>query len=619
MDENVTHNRKLFEKALAEINGTLEPELIGVAENQIEWINIHAGEYLFYEGDKSDALYIVLRGRLTAWRKDKTGEKVKLGDIKRAQPVGELAMFTGDDRSADVIAARDSLLGKLPKATFLELLAKSPRFSVETTRLIIERFNNANQLKTTSTPGIISVIATDERLDIDHWAKKFYTELSQYGSVEIVNSKRVDSELDQEGIAQNENPHSEEFLRVANFLDQLEEKHDFLIYLADKEETPWTARCKRQADRVILLADGTASSELSAIEKEGLDNDLIPSSLVLIHSNNTVLPKNTAQWLDKRPWLADHFHIRKNHETDMARLVRILSGNAIGLVLAGGGAKGFAHIGIFRALREYNIPIDIVGGTSIGGTVAAAIALDQPDKNYKYLKKAALFNPTKDFNWWPIISLMKGGRVDKMIENAIQDFTGSKDVNMEDAWLSFFVISSNFTQARQEVHRRGSLKKNLLASIAIPGVFPPVVHGNDLLIDGATFNNFPVDVMVAMQPRKVIGSDLVVEKKYELKFTKTPTTWQLLRDRLRPKKKRIYRLPGITSMLLNTTILFNTSKRAENSKMLDLLFKPNLAGFGITKWTAFDQIVDAGYVHAKEVLSKLNKEELDDLRGKPGV
>lgn len=615
MSENTSHNLELFEKALSEINGQLEPELIAAVENQLEWVNIHGGEFLFHEGDQSDALYIVLRGRLTAWSTNKSGDRVKLGDIKSAQTVGELAIFTGEVRSADVIASRDSLLAKLPREVFLDLLARSPKFSVETTRLIINRFHNVQRQKEAYSPGIISLIATGKHLDLDYWAEQFSAQLSKYGSVATITSRQVDADLGQKGIAQLTESESAEYRKLARYLDKLEEDHSFLYYLADQEETPWTARCKRQADHVILLADSAESSDLSDIEKEGLDNDLIPSSLVLIHEADKILPVNTAEWLDKRPWLADHFHIRENHEEDIARVVRIISGNAIGLVLAGGGAKGFAHIGVFRALREFNIPVDMVGGTSIGGTIAAAIALDKPDRNYDYLKNAALFNPTKDLNWWPIISLMKGGRVDKMIENAIHDFTGKRDVNMEDAWLTHFVISSNYTQARQEILRRGSMKKNLLASIAIPGVFPPVVQGNDLLIDGATFNNFPVDVMAAMKPRKLIGCDLVVEKKYELKFAKAPTSWQLLRDRLRPRKKRIYRLPGLTSLLLNTSVLYSYSKRAENSRMLDLLFKPNLAGFGITKWKAFDKIVDIGYTHAREVLSNLSEEELNELRG----
>ena len=114
MSENADHNRELFEKALSEINGTLEQDLLASIEDHVEWVNIHGGEYLFYEGDASDALYILLRGRLTAWSLNKSGEKIKLGDVKRGQTVGELAMFTGEPRTADVIAARDSLLAKLP-------------------------------------------------------------------------------------------------------------------------------------------------------------------------------------------------------------------------------------------------------------------------------------------------------------------------------------------------------------------------------------------------------------------------------------------------------------------------------------------------------------------------
>ena len=296
-------------------------------------------------------------------------------------------------------------------------------------------------------------------------------------------------------------------------------------------------------------------------------------------------------------------------------MTRIISGNAIGLVLAGGGAKGFAHIGIYQALVEYGIPVDFVGGTSIGATVAAAIAIDKPEKLRKYMKKAALYNPTKDLNWWPIISLMKGVRVHDMIQRAIHDFTGRNDIKMEDSWITHFAISSNYTKARQETHRSGSLLKNLLASIAIPGVFPPVVSGNDLLIDGGTFNNFPVDVMLELGAKKIIGCDLFSEKKYELKFDTAPTSWQILLERFKPKKDRIYRLPGLTGILLNSTILYSSSKRSESHKLLDLLFNPNLSRFGMTKWKAYDKIVDTGYKHAKEVLSGLSTEDLQALRG----
>jgi NTE family protein len=95
-----------------------------------------------------------------------------------------------------------------------------------------------------------------------------------------------------------------------------------------------------------------------------------------------------------------------------------VSRTAIGLVLAGGGARGFAHLGIWRALRERGVDIDVVGGTSIGAMMAALIAFDQPfDKAIDVTRRAFGSNPTGDFNLLPLVSLIKGRRVRKAVHS----------------------------------------------------------------------------------------------------------------------------------------------------------------------------------------------------------
>lgn len=182
----------------------------------------------------------------------------------------------------------------------------------------------------------------------------------------------------------------------------------------------------------MLLADAQQPPDITDIEKDGVASNTAKSVIALMHPKDCSLPENTRFWSEKRSWLATHYHLRRGYLHDLQRLGRIISGNAIGLVLAGGGAKGFAHIGVYVALLEENIPIDWVGGTSIGATVAAAISLDKPDQIKKHLRKAAFTNPTKDLALWPIVSLMTGKRVRFMIENAIQDFIGKRDIMMED-------------------------------------------------------------------------------------------------------------------------------------------------------------------------------------------
>ncbi|GAB3967111.1 hypothetical protein GCM10028806_08840 [Spirosoma terrae] len=200
-----------------------------------------------------------------------------------------------------------------------------------------------------------------------------------------------------------------------------------------------------------------------------------------------------------RPWISQHYHIRQGLARDIARLARILSGTANGVVLAGGGAKGFAHLGVVKALQEFSIPIDFLGGTSVGGLLAASISFDQPlDIMHQHLHQAALFNPTKDYSWLPLISLIRGKRIDQMIQETVRAFIGNSEVGIEDMWLPLFTISSNFHQAREEIHTRGPLVKYLKATTAIPGVFLPVIDGDNLLVDGGIFNNFPADIMRQM-------------------------------------------------------------------------------------------------------------------------
>jgi NTE family protein len=611
-----SHHFDLLTKLLTQLLGSIDAALLETINREVEWVFLKGNETLFHQGDTSNSVCFVLSGRLLAIANDANGNRQLLGDIVRGETVGELPMFTGEPRSADVIAARDSTLAQLSKRAFTKLISQDAAFAMNITRLIIQRFNNKAFQKEQRPPVCIGILSAHPSINGHNFAQELKTQLEAYGSATIVSSASIAEKFEHAEHDQNTDDQPGLSNEVTRWLDDVEANHDFLLYVADPEFTAWTSRCVRQSDQVVVLADATLEPHATSIEKEALSSESVKSSLVLMHPADTFMPSGTCHWLDERPWLDAHFHLRLGHANDLRRFSRIVSGNATGLVLAGGGAKGFAHIGVFQALCEHGIPIDYVGGTSVGATVAAAIAMDMPDQTRAILKKAAAQNPTKDLALIPFVSLMTGKRAHNMVAGAIRDFTGDETTMMEDLWIPMFAISSNFTQAKEEIHRRGSLKKNLLASIAIPGVFPPVISGNDLLIDGATFNNFPVDVMRATGVKTIIGCDLVVEKKYQLKITETPSTKQFISDKLKPKKKRKYRLPSMTSILINATVLYSYSKRKQNLKFIDLLFNPDLTRFGMTNWKAYDKIVDTGYQHALEVLEQMPLERKTKLQSR---
>lgn len=294
----------------------------------------------------------------------------------------------------------------------------------------------------------------------------------------------------------------------------------------------------------------------------------------------------------------------------MARLARMLSRNAVGLVLAGGGARGFAHLGVWRALHAQGIEVDVVGGTSIGAAMATLIASDAPiDRAIDIARRAFSANPTSDYNLLPLVSLVKGRRVQAAIHRAIDELAGGP-IDIEDLWKPFFCVATNYSQAREHDLHNGDLALGLQASMAIPGALPPVVHDGDLLCDGGTFNNFPVDVMRDLRGvGPVIGVDLGVRHARRLDLEEIPGTWELLRDRLRPRRKRRYRLPSLVSYLLNVTVLYSESRQSDAKRLTDLYFNPPLFKVGMLQWSRFEHIVRQGERHAVEVLDGLSAEQ----------
>jgi NTE family protein len=624
------HQKELLLNNLHRIFGDFDTTMFGLLEPLLEWVEVGGGEVLFRQNEPGDSLYFVISGRLQAYVTNAQDHHQLIGEISRGETVGEMAIFTGDPRSATIVALRDSVLVKLSRHAFEQVVAAYPAVSMNVTKLIIHRQRMAQgQRQVPKKPVNICILALHESPEkpthlADHFAVELCRQLEKKGNCFRVSSGVVDKLFSQPDFAQGDKSNPITYRGLTQWLDEQESQHEFMVYVTDPllpghTLSEWTRRCLRQSDEILLLADAEQAPQLTPMEEQYLPEILrigVPHTLVMLHPTTTDHPRHTAQWLAPRPAVKAHYHLRKNHQRDMARLARILSGTANGFVLAGGGAKGFAHIGVLRALQEWDIPVDVVGGTSVGGLVAAAFSFDESiDTVTQHLRKAALYNPTKDYNLLPFISLIRGRRIEQMLRNCIFDFTGQPDTCIEDSWITFFTLSSNYTHAREELHTRGSLLKFLRATSAIPGVFPPVIDGNDLLVDGGTFNNFPADIMSRWTVvGKVIGVDLNIDIPRTLNLEEIPGPAALLRDRFRPRKLKKYRLPSLISIMINSTLLYSSARRSENIRYTDLYFNPDVRRFGMMSWAQYDQIVAKGYEHACEVLSELSPEQLATLR-----
>jgi NTE family protein len=350
----------------------------------------------------------------------------------------------------------------------------------------------------------------------------------------------------------------------------------------------------RQADSFVLLADAlTVPSvwpELAREDPTACRQQ--PRHLVLLHDGEIHQGAGrvwTAQVADARL-----HHVRGND--DIERVARLLIGRSLGLVLSGGGARGFAHIGVVRALREAGIRIDSVGGTSIGAIIGAGVAADWSDEEMleNYRRAFVAGRPLKDYTF-PFISLVSGRRVSRLLREAF----GVRDV--EDLALPYYCVSANLTAGHAQVHRSGPLWLWLRASSAIPGILPPVLHRGEVFVDGAVINNLPTDVMREQAVGEIVAVDISADdvlhagvEEYAL-----PSAWRLLLDRGRPRKR-----PGILSILLRSGMVNAEAASIERRAQTKLLLTPPLQSIELLDWHAYERAIDAGYRYACEVLGR---------------
>ncbi len=575
-------------------------------QSSVQFVHLGAGDVLMAQGAPGGAAYLTISGRLRVYVKNDAGESRMVRELGRGEITGEISLYTDAPRSATVVAIRGSVVACLDKERFQHLIGRHPQVSVALTKKIIDRLQTQDAKRPLPPPVALTLLPITQGVDTLAFAQRLAVALGQHGRVCWVDASRVRSRSSAAD-KQSDVPSTRD---MSVFLEDLEAEHDFVLMVADSAPTEWTRLCINQSDEVLLLADATQPAEVHALERAYM-LDRVPRSetaetLVLLHPPSTRSPRGMRRWIDRRP-VTGHVNLRPGLDSDIARLARLISRNAVGLVLAGGGARGFAHLGIWQTLDQLGIEVDCVGGTSMGAVMAAAIAADRGiPETLGVLKQAFKINPTRDFSLLPLISLIKGGRVRAVIERSIDALMGGQ-VDIVDLWKGYFCIASNYSQGCETQFHQGDLGRSLRASIAIPGALPPVVIDGELFSDGGTFNNFPADVMRDMRGvGKVIGVDLSARGTRRLDFDEMPSARQVLFDRFRPRKKRRYRVPSLVSYLLNVSILYSVSRQSASRRQTDLYFNPPLARVGFLQWNRFSSIVEQGDAHAREVMNALS-------------
>jgi predicted acylesterase/phospholipase RssA len=579
-----------------------ELDVLRDLESEVELLTLGGGETLFRQGDPGNSAYIVMSGRLRVVLDSVAGEERTLNELGRGEVLGEMALLTGDNRSATVYAVRDTHLARISRHGFHHLIERRPESLRNLSHIIADRLQRHSHVhlpehRRGTCTGLVA-LSTD--FDLGSLVSQLVRHLEKLGSVAVLTSVEVDRALGVSGIAQSIDS-DPTYLRLSRWLHEREENYRFVLYVADPTWSAWTERCARQSDRCLYFAEASGDPRQSEIEKRlevRWEGARAPQRhLVLVHPPDLDRPRGTARWLDVRR-VESCYHLRHNHPGDAARLARIIGDRAVGLVLGGGGARGFAHLGVIRAMEELGIPIDMIGGSSIGAPVAgptaqgqsAAEALDTISHHFRSLLDYTL----------PMASLLAGRRITASIERG----GGSWDI--EDLWIPYFCVSTNLTTGRSVVHRRGSAVRAIRASVAIPGVLPPVPEGDELLVDGGVLNNLPIDAMRDIDPSgPVIAVDVLPPQgpRARSDFGLSVSGWRLALSQILPGKSSL-RVPTLGNTIMRSMFVGSEGARAEMLRegLADLYLSINASGIGLLEFDAVEKVARIGYEASIEPL-----------------
>ncbi|MDY6924063.1 MAG: patatin-like phospholipase family protein [Pseudomonadota bacterium] len=557
----------------------------GGKNTRASWFALTGGETLFAEGDEADTLYLVRSGRLGVFRKDPAGDRPPqfVGVIRPGEPAGEMAMLAGTVHTADVVALRDSEVLALPRDAFFDAARTQPDLMVELSRLMIQRARDRRSGG--GEPSVFGFISARPR-PIRAFVERIAAAIEAGGfSCQVIDQTALSS--------------------ASDWFSRVEDAHDYVLYVAEMDEPAWAALCARQVDRVFVVGNGLMAPPNRPLPHAGVLDAQRRTDLILLRDPRMTNPANTGVWIDAISpgrW----FQAVEGDQADAERLGRVIIGSAVGVVMSGGGARAYSHIGALKALREAGVPIDFVGGASMGAVIAAGPAMNwsQEELEARIRKAFVQSDPLSDLAF-PMLAMTRAHKVDRLLLEAYGD------IDLADLHRPYFAASTNLTSGKLEVHRRGLMRRALRASIAIPGILPPVVIDGQVLVDGAVLKNLPAEVMRQMNSGPVIGIDMSETRGVDAEMIEhPPSIWRLIAT------GAWRRGPPIVSILMRSATLTTDADLESSRAATDLLIQPTPDGLDIRDWKGFEPGVEAGYRATREALDALDR-PVTHLRRRP--
>ncbi|MCB9640239.1 MAG: cyclic nucleotide-binding domain-containing protein [Myxococcales bacterium] len=589
-------------KQLTELFGSFETSLFEWLEEESTWFALGFDQVLFSQGDTSDAMYLLVSGSLQVLANKRDQRETKTRYVP-GELLGEVAFFTGSPYAFTVRATRDCELLRLPRQTCERLLQRLPQALGRLSRQLAQRLEQQFHTTSQARQGLVMALVPVSQSPLcQPFQEQLLEALRERNTAIVVSAKDIEERFHSPGASLRKEGHLDS-LRFHAWLDELQEKYEFLLLLADAAPSQWTQKCLLRADHALFVVDASLEPSMRAFDELTCP---CPQDLILLHNSPDTPPTQTSRWLDLFVYATRHHHVAVHSKQHMDRLLRNLSRRGFGLVLGGGGARGFAHIGVLRALEELEIPIDLCAGTSMGGLVGALIAQGWDskmieEKFHEILRSFRVLDYTL-----PIVSILRGERFNTILNKLFED------LDIADTWRTFYCVSSNLTTATEQWHHQGSLWKAVRSSCSLPLFLPPVYEDGHLLADGGLLNNIPVDRMEALNPYGTtiavnVSSD--IEELFRVHATPDFRTsgWHSLWRRLFSNSYQ--QTPNLLNSLLRSMELASSKHTRELCARADVQISPQVSAFGALDLKSSKEIIEEGYRSAISSLTSWKEQQ----------
>lgn len=565
---------------------------------------------LFNQGDASDSMYFVVKGQLQAYTEVNKTPKI-VGIIKQGEAVGELGVFSQKPRSLSIKSIALTVVLRLSRDHFIQFWEAdtSTAFQMKMIERIVLRAQNVIKLLSNEKSNQHSVMLS---LSDDPIPDAFIEQIKK-------NSNPLHLFILDDAFFAN-SPLTLE--RIKHLYIQADIEKKSLLFILSKTK----GQAKNPSDEVIseeyqmILAnsdniyflgcmDNTPqmSKRSSYITEKYIFPLTAKKFLVLLHKNSDALTStNTRKWLELSHFSLHH-HVRLTNDEDFKRLIRYIRDKPIGLVLSGGGSKGWAAIGVIKALMEENIPIDAIGGTSAGSIIATIFAIFQNYEDTYNLSKKMFHLGYEDISFanlcFPLVSLTNGKILTEFLQN---DFA---NILAENIWIPNFSIACNLNTGEEVCQRTGLVWENIRASCSLPFIYPPMVRNGQIYVDGGLLNNLPVDQMQTLLGKQAfIIAVNVSPTKEDKTFYNFPLVMPFSTSILARIKLfyRNFKYPPLLTSLINSLLIGSSARAKANAESANLLIVPDLAGYpslGV-KPDKIVKLIEIGYQATKETIRK---------------